>query len=148
MCASHKKNEGYGTERSVNEKSKDGPTEMEIQEWNMELRTNNVLMDEHSFDVRMEKIKYWEKCESQRRQDRNRISEERDRMNEKRERTNIAREHANDKRETEYTARDQEHEERDNANKLRELSIVEREGINKCREVEIDKREWWVWWVW
>ena len=57
MCSSHKKNDGYGTERSVNEKSKVGPTEMEIQEWNMELRTNDVLMDEHTSDVRMEKIK-------------------------------------------------------------------------------------------
>ena len=104
MCSSHKKNEGYGTESLENEKNNVGPTEMEIQEWNMELRTNNVCMDEHTSNVRMEKIKRMENCESQRRQDINRISEERDRMNEKRERTNIARENANDKREREYTA--------------------------------------------
>ena len=104
MFSSNKKNGGYGTERSENEKSKVGPTEMEIQQWKMELRTNNVLMDEHTSDVRMENIKDLENCETQRRQDGNRISEERDRVNEKRERTNIEREHANDKRETEYTA--------------------------------------------
>ena len=96
------------------------------------MRTNNFLMDEHTSDVRMEKIKDLENCETQRRQDGKRISEERDRMNEKRERTNIEREHANDKRETEYTAREQENEERVHAKKLRELLIVEREVIKKA----------------
>ena len=139
MCSSHKKNDGYGTERSVNKKSKVGPTKMEIQEWNMELRTNDILMKEHTSDVRMEKIKDLESCESQRRLDINRISDERDRMNENRERTNIAREHAYEKKEREYTTKERENEEK---NKLREFSIVEREGINKCRELEIDKREW------
>ena len=104
MYSSPKNNEGYGTERSVNEKSKDGPTEMEIQEWNMELRTNNVLMDEHTSDVRMEKIKDLENCEAKQRQDRNRITEERDRMSEERERTNIAREKANEVKDREYIA--------------------------------------------
>ena len=132
MCSTHKKNGGYVTERSEKDKSNIGPTEMEIQEWNMELRTNNILMDEQTSDVRMEKIKILENCESQRRHDSNRISKERDRMNEKRE-------HAIEKREREYTTKEQENEEK---NKLREFSIVEREGINKCRELENDKREW------
>ena len=66
MYSSPKNNEGYGTERSVIEKGKVGPTEMEIQEWYMELRTNNVCMDEHTSDVRMEKIKELENCETQR----------------------------------------------------------------------------------
>ena len=148
MYSSPKNNEGYGTERSVNEKIKVGPTEMEIQEWYMELRTNKVCMDEHTSDVRMEKIKDIENCEAQRRQDRDRISEERDkmseerdRMNEEREITNIAREQANEEKERAYTAREQENEERENTNKLRELEIVEREAKNKCRELENDKRD-------
>ena len=57
MYSSPKNNEGYGTERSVNEKIKVGPNEMEKQEWYMGLRTNNVWMDEHTSDVRKEKIK-------------------------------------------------------------------------------------------
>ena len=42
MCSSPKINDGYGTERSVREEGKVGPTEMEKQEWYMGLRTNNV----------------------------------------------------------------------------------------------------------
>jgi hypothetical protein len=106
MCSPHKKNEGYGTERSVHEKIKDGPTEMEKQEWYMELRTNNVCMDELTSDVRMEKIKDLENAEAERRQDRDRkseerdrLSEERDRMSDERERTAIAREKANEEKE-------------------------------------------------
>ena len=49
MCSSPKINEGYGTERSVIEEGKVGPTEMEIQEWYIEWRTNifvwmNILL--------------------------------------------------------------------------------------------------------
>ena len=128
MCSSPKINEGYGTERSVIDKCKVGPTEMEIQEWYMELRTNNVCMDEHTSDVRMEKIKDLENCEAKQRQDKNRITEERDRMSEERERTNIAREKANEVKEREYRAR--------------ELANVEREGINNCRELKNDTRDW------
>ena len=56
MCSLTKNIEGYGTERSVDVKSKVGPNEMDIQEWNMEWRKNDVCMDEHTSDVRMEKI--------------------------------------------------------------------------------------------
>ena len=52
-------------------------TEMEIQEWNMELRTNNICMDEQTSDMRMEKIKDLEHCEAQRRQVRDILNQER-----------------------------------------------------------------------
>ena len=106
MCSSSKINEACGTQRTENETSEVGPTEMEIQEWNMELRTNNVCIDEYTSDVRMEKVKDLENVEAQRREDRDtinqereRINEERDRMNGERHRTNIEKEQMKIKRE-------------------------------------------------
>ena len=63
MSSSPKNNATEATKRTEKEKSDVCPTEMEIHEWNVELRTNNVRMDEHTSDVRMDKIK------AQRRQD-------------------------------------------------------------------------------
>ena len=141
MCSSPKNSEADGTKRLENEKSKVGPTEMEIHEWHMELRTNNVCMDEHTSEVRMEKIKNLEKCEAQRRQDIDRISQERDRVSEERDRTNTEKQRANAEKERTITAREQVNDERENSNKLRESANVEREEINKDREIANDKRE-------
>ena len=41
---------------SSNEKSKVGFSEMEIDEWNLELRMNNISMDEHNVGVRKENL--------------------------------------------------------------------------------------------
>ena len=58
---------------------------MEIQEWNMELRSNNICMDGHNADVRMKKIEDLEKGEDQRRQDRDKSIEEREKIQKKKE---------------------------------------------------------------
>ena len=46
----------------------------------MELRLNNICMDEHNADVRKKKIEYLEKDEAQRRQDRDKSIEEREKI--------------------------------------------------------------------
>ena len=107
------------------EKSKVGSTE--IHEWNMELRTNNVCMDEHNSDVRMKKVEEIDKDEAQGRQDRARENAERERTNLERENTNEAREKAN--------------EERERTNNIREFACDERECSNKDRKMANDKRE-------
>jgi hypothetical protein len=107
------------------EKSKVGSTE--IHEWNMELRTNNVCMDEHNADVRMKKVGEIEKDEAQGRQDRDRANAERERTILERENTIVARERANEDREW--------------TNNIRELACDERECSNKDREMANDKRE-------
>ena len=127
MCSSPKIIKAYGSERSESEKSKVGLTEMEIQEWNMELRTNNVCLDEHTSDVMMEKIKELEKWDAQKRHDRDRINQERAMVSQERHRTNTEKERT-------YTSREQANEQRENANKLRESANVEREGRNNDRE--------------
>jgi hypothetical protein len=58
--------EGIGEKNKKND-MKGGATEMEIQEWNMELRQNNITMDEHNVEVKRENI---ECSENQRRHDR------------------------------------------------------------------------------
>jgi dTDP-4-amino-4,6-dideoxygalactose transaminase len=141
MSSSHKNSKAYGTQKSQLDRNKSGPTEMEFQEWNMELRGNNVCMDEHNCDVRLEKIKDLENCEAQRRQDRETFTQERNRVSEERDRT---RERANEEKETTYTAREEENDQRENVNRLRELENVKREGSNKTRELANDKREWLV----
>ena len=73
-----------------------GPTEIEVQDWHMEMRTNNMCMDEHTSDVRMEKIKVLEKCETQRRQERDRMNQERDRLSGERDQTHTEKERANE----------------------------------------------------
>jgi hypothetical protein len=98
------------------EQRKVGSTE--IYEWNMELRTNNICMDEHNADVRMKKVEDIEKSEAQGRQDR-------DRENEERERTNRERERANG--------------ERERTNNIRELANDEKECTNKDREMANDE---------
>ena len=100
---------------------------MEIQEWNMELRSNNICMDGHNADVRMKKIEDLEKGEDQRRQDRDKSIEERDRNNEEKDKTHIAIEKANEDREW--------------TNSLRELANDEIEVTNKDRERANDERE-------
>ena len=65
-------------ENKENKENTVGLTEKEIQKWNMELRRNNICMDEHNADMRMKKIKESEENEIQRIQDRNRIYEEGD----------------------------------------------------------------------
>jgi hypothetical protein len=107
------------------EKSKVGSTE--IHEWHMELRTNNVCMDERNADVRMKKVEEIEKDEAQGRQDRERGNAERERTNLERETTNVARERAN--------------EEREMSNNIRELACDERECTYKDRKMPEDKRE-------
>ena len=99
MCSNSKNNEPHARRRRADEKSSAGRTEMDIQEWNMELRTNNICMDEHNADVRMKKIEGLEKCEAQRRHDRDKSVEERERNDNEKDRANIARERANEDRE-------------------------------------------------
>ena len=70
-----------------------------MHEWNIELRTNNICMDEHNADVRMKKVEEIEKDEAQGRQDRERGNAERERTNLGIENTNVARERANEERE-------------------------------------------------
>ena len=79
--------------RRVNENP--GRTELEVQAWNMELRSNNICMDEHNADVRMKKIEGLEKCEAQRRDEREKSIEERERNDKEKDRSYIARERAN-----------------------------------------------------
>ena len=105
------------------EKSKFGSTE--IHEWHMELRTNNICMDEHNVDVKMKKIEAFEKIEAQERQDRDMAYAERERTNLERENTNVVRERAN--------------EERERTNNIRELANDEKECTNKDREMANDK---------
>ena len=103
------------------EKSKVGSTE--IHEWHMELRTNNICMEEHNSDVRMKKVEEIETSEAQGRQDRDSANEKRERTNLEREKTNIA------------------NEKRERTNVVRELACDEKEWKNKDREMENDKRE-------
>ena len=71
MCSSPTNN---GTAGSIHEKIKIGPTEIEIQEWYMELRKKLCLYGWIYSDVRMEKMKDLENVEAERGQDRDRIS--------------------------------------------------------------------------
>ena len=107
------------------EKSKFGSTE--IHEWHMELRTNDICMDEHNVEVKMKKIEAFEKREAQERQDGDRANAERERTNLGIENTNVARERAN--------------EERERSNNIRELACDERECTYKDRKMAEDKRE-------
>ena len=107
------------------EKSKFGSTE--IREWHMELRTNNICMDEHNVDVKMEKNKAFEKREARGRRDRDRANAEREKTNLERENTNVARERAN--------------EERERTNIVRELANDEKECTNKDTELANDKKK-------
>jgi hypothetical protein len=128
MCSTSPKNKDHNEKRKVN-----GRTEMEIQEWNIKLRSNNICMDEHISDVRMKKIEDLEKSEAQKRQDRDKSNEERERkniekVNEDREWTNNLREVANDQRECK--------------NKDREKANGEREWTNEDKETSNNEREW------
>jgi hypothetical protein len=105
------------------EKSKFGSTD--VYEWHMELRTNNMCMNEHNVDVKMKKIEAFEKSEAQERQDRDMAYAERERTNLERENTNLVRERAN--------------EERERTNNIREMANDEKECTNKDREIANDK---------
>ena len=119
MCSTSGNNE---TNKAV---KKVGITEIHL--WNMELRTNNVCMDEHNVDVKKKKIEEFEKIGVQRRQDRVSANEQRERAYQEKEKTNDGRE--------------QENEQGERTNISRELANDERERRNKNREKANDKRE-------
>ena len=89
--------------RENNEASKEKETskfgKTEIHEWHMELRTNNICMDEQNVEVKIKNFEAFKKTEAQGRQDRDRAYAERERTNIERENTNAARERANAERE-------------------------------------------------
>jgi hypothetical protein len=122
MCSSSPK-KGIITQKRVTEKA----GQPEIQAWNMQVKSNNICMDEHNADVRMKKIEDLEKAEALRRHDRDKSIEERERNNKDKDRTHIAIEKANEDREW--------------TNSLRELANDEIEVTNKDRERVNDERE-------
>ena len=116
---------GFYTMCSGNEKSKVGFSEMEIDEWNLQLRMNNISMDEHNVGVRILKIgEFGEQNEARYRHDRERINEERERTNQEKERSNLEREIANDDREWTNNLRELVNDERELKNKERERAIM------------------------
>ena len=116
---------GFYTMCSSNEKSKVGFSEMEIDEWNQELRMNNMSMDEHTVGVRILKIgEFGKQNEARYRHDRERINAERERTNQEKERSNLEREIANDDREWTNNLRELVNDERELKNKERERAIM------------------------
>jgi hypothetical protein len=86
MFSTTEDNEDPTGENIENKEKKLFLNEMEINEWNMELRRNNICMDEHNVDIRMQKIKESEKIKTQRVKARKKMSEEREQINVEKER--------------------------------------------------------------
>ena len=120
-----------GKDKRVKERS--CLTKKDIVDWNLELRTNNICMDEHNTDQRKKKFEYLEKCEYQRRQTDRQTSEERERENDEREKQNDVREMSNHDREL-------KNRERERVNDERELKIMEKENNDETEKI-IGKRE-------
>ena len=115
------------------EKSKFGSTE--IREWHMELRTNNICIDEHNVDVKMKKIEAFEKREAQGRQDRDGANAEKEKTNLYRENTNVARERVNEEREMTNNIRELANDEKECTIKDREIANYEKECTIRDREM-------------
>ena len=110
------------------EMSNIGITEKEIQDWNFELRANNISMAEYSIDMRKTKLEEFEKYEAERREDRDKVTEERERANEAIETMNSYREWINSLRESANDNRERRNKCREKANDMRESKIQEKES--------------------
>ena len=119
------------------EMSNIGITEKEVQDWNFELRTNNISMAEYNIDVRKTKLEEFEKYEAERREDRDKVTEERERANEAKETMNSYRELINSLRESANDNREKRNKCREKANDMRESIINEKES-GKHSEIEIE----------
>ena len=127
-----------GKDKPENERS--CLTAKDIVDWNLELRTNIVCMDEHNTDQRKKKFEELEKFEYQRRQAREKTSDDRERANVEKERTNtymaaqnVKREKQNDVREMSNHDRELKNRKRERVNDERELKIKEQAVAELCQ---------------
>ena len=99
-------------------------TKTDIADWNIELRTNNMCMDEQNADERKKRFEGIERVEVQRRQERDKTSDDRERANMEKEKTITDRESISAEKERTNVDIEAKHADREWMNDVREISIV------------------------
>ena len=125
-------------------------TQLDIDNWHLELRTNNVCLDEYTVGERMTNLRYLEELNRGRTESfearveaclvRERVCEKNEKSFQKKEADIVGRQSMIDSRAAMNYEREMKNSERENLNKEREEIIFENEGEKEMEPSEIKRR--------